>query len=398
MMMTETTFAAAGWSTHPEAGSAGQAAARMALRQLGSRPAQGVLAFGSSWFEQPLLLEGIRSVFPSIPLIGGSTAGEITPEGPKQRGCVVLALASEELALGVGVGNGINENPRLAGHQAAQQAVRNLKARTRSGLIFFGDGLLTGYTDVLRGIQDVLGTSSLVTGGLTGDDLRFTQTYQYADDHVVSQGIAGLLLGGSCAIGVGVQHGFQPISKPRRITRARANILFELDGRPASSFYEDYFGATILETVQDAGLTRRLIAYPLGIQLDSTGQFLLRNVRSFGDDGSLVCTGEVSEGSWVQLMIGNKELVIEAAATAAQDAIRPLRAVHAVLIFDCVTRRQLLGQEAGVELARIQDVIGPAIPLVGCYTYGEQTPLGASSTYGRSTIQTGACLIIAIGP
>ncbi|MBI3311935.1 MAG: FIST C-terminal domain-containing protein, partial [Candidatus Omnitrophica bacterium] len=343
-------------------------------------------------------LEGIRSVFPSTPIIGGSTAGEITPEGPKHRSCVVLALAYEELALGVGAGSGADHDPRLAGHQAAQQAVRHLKARTRSGFIFFGDGLLTGYTEVLRGIQDVLGTSSLVTGGLTGDDLRFTQTYQYADDQVLSRGVAGLLLGGACTIGVGVQHGFQPISKPRRITRARANILSELDGRPASSFYEDYFGSTIMETVQDAGLTRRLIAYPLGIQLDSTGQFLLRNVLSFADDGSMACTGEVSEGSWVQLMIGNKELVIEAAGLAAQDAIRPLRAVHAVLVFDCVARRQLLGQDAGLELARIQDVIGPTVPLIGCYTYGEQTPLGAASMYGRSTVQTGACLIIAIGP
>ena len=396
--MTDTTLAAAGWSAHPEALTAGQSAARMALRRLGNRPAQGVIALGSSWCEQTLLLEGIRSVFPSTPLIGGSKAGEITPEGPKHRSCVVLALAYEDLALGVGAGTGVERDPRVAGHQAAQQAVRHLKARTRSGFIFFGDGLLTGYTEVLRGIQDVLGTSSLVTGGLTGDDLRFVQTYQYADDQVLSRGVTGLLLGGSCTIGVGVQHGFQPISKPRRITRAQANVLYELDRQPASSVYEDYFGAAMMETVQEAGLTRRLIAYPLGIQVDSTGQFLLRNVMSFGEGGSMVCTGEVSEGAWVQLMIGSKELVMEAAVLAAQEAIRPLRAVHAVLVFDSVTRRRLLGQDAGRELTRIQEVIGASVPIVGCYTYGEQTPLGTPYLSGRSTVQTGACLVIAIGP
>ena len=396
--MSETDRVAIGWSANPDAAAAGQTAVRLALKRLATRRAQGAIVFGSSWLDQPSLLAGVRSVLDAIPVIGGSTAGEIIPEGPKSHSCAVLLVADEELSVSVGAGHGLDRDPRLAGHQAAHEALRQFQGTTRSGFLLFGDGLLTGYAEVLRGIQEVLGTSSLVTGGLMGDDLRFAATYQYAHDQVLSRGVAGLLLGGSCSVGVGVEHGFAPISKPRRITRAHANILYELDGHPASSVYEDYFGASVMETVQQAGLTRRLIAYPLGIQLDSTGQFLLRNVMAFGDEGSLVCTGEIAEGDWVQLMMGSKELALDAAALAARKAIQSLRVVRFALVFDSVVRKRLLGQDAGLEIACIRQVLGPDVPFLGCYTYGEQAPLGTPYPYGRSSVQTGACLVIAVGP
>jgi len=147
-----------------------------------------------------------------------------------------------------------------------------------------------------------------------------------------------------------------------------------------------------------AGLTRQLIAYPLGIQLDSSSQFLLRNVLAFGQDGGLVCTGEVAEGAWVQLMIGSKELALEAAVRAAQQAIQPLRFVRFVLVFTSVLRKRLLGRDAPLEIARIRQVIGPSVPLVGYYSYGEQAPLGGLHPYGHSSLQTGAVLLIAVGP
>ncbi len=396
--MSNPDLATIGWSTNADSFAAGQAAARSALNRLKGRRPQCAVVFGSSWFDQAQLIHGIRSVFESTPLIGGSTAGEITPDGSKSHTCVVLALGYEDLAIGVGIGTGLDQNPRLAGYHAAQQAVRSFKGRSRSGFLLFGDGLLTGYADVVRGIQEVLGTSSLVTGGLMGDDLRFVKTYQYAQHHVLNHAVVGLLLGGSCTMGVGIEHGFAPISKPRHITRAQKNVLYELDGQPASSVYEEYFGRVAMETVQQAGFSRQLIAYPLGIQLDSTGQFLLRNIIAFGDDGSLVCTGEVVEGAWVQLMLGSKSLVLEAATLAAQEAIRPLRAIRFVLVFDSAVRKRLLGQDAHEELSRIRQAVGPSVPLVGCYTYGEQAPLGPSYASGWSSVHTGAVLVIAVGP
>jgi hypothetical protein len=386
-----------GWSGAPDAFTAGQQAARIALTRLENRRAGGAIVFGSSWFDQEQLLKGALGVLKGVPLVGGSTAGEITPEGPRSHSCVVLAFSYEDVVLSVGIGQELDRDPRLAGYQAAQQAMRQFQGRPRNGLLFFGDGLSTGYGEALRGMQEVLGTSSLVVGALTGDDQRYVTTYQYGQGHLYSQSLVGLLFGGSSQLGIGMEHGFAPISKPRQITKAKMNVLSEIDGQPALSVYEEYFGEAATEAAHDGGFSRWLVAYPLGVQHDGGRQFVLRNVMSFGAQGSLICTGEVTEGSWVQLMIGSKELALEAATAAAQAAIRSLRTVHCLMVFDSVLRKRLLGQEAAGEFLRIRQAVGPTIPIVGCYSYGEHAPLSGSSMFGQSVLQTGACLVVAIG-
>lgn len=396
--MSETIVSAVGWSVQTDAARAGSEAADMALRRLSFHGPQLAFVFGSSWFDQPALLRGVRSILYQTPLIGGSTAGEIVPEGPISHGCVVLLIGSTTLGWSVGHGEGADRAPREAGQKAAFGAMKEFQAGQRLGCLIFGDGLVTGFADVVRGIQEVLGTSSLVVGGLAGDDLRFSQTYQYCNERVISRGVAAVLLGGSGKIGVGIQHGFAPISKPRHITRAHANVLVELDHQPAASVYEEYFGADLVQRMRQDGVSRQGIAYPLGIQSDADTGWLLRNVVSFLEDGSLTCSGEIPEGSWLQLMIGNRELAVEAARTAAQEAMQSLNRVAAVLVFASAARRQLLGsRHAAMEVACIREVIGPSVTIAGCYTYGQQAPFGQGSTFGRIAVQTGSVLVIAIG-
>jgi hypothetical protein len=229
------------------------------------------------------------------------------------------------------------------------------------------------------------------------DDLRFTQTYQYHNDHVVSRSVAGLLLGGNCAMGVGLEHGFAPISRPLHATRAQGNLLERLDGQPAAQVYEEYVGAELMDTIRREGLARQLLTYPLGIQRADSESFLLRTVRRCEPNGSLLCAGEIPEGSTVRLMIGNKELALEAASRAAQQALRPLSKVHGVLVFDSVIRRTLLGFDAVQDVHRIRKIVGLSTPLVGCYTYGEHASWPDLLPSGQSAVQMGAVLVLAVG-
>ena len=399
--MAETVSTGIGWSASQDALQAGTEAAARALERLAPRTAQLAIVFGSSWFDQPPLLAGVRAVLGDVPLAGQSTAGEITPEGPASHSCVVVLLAIEGLACGVGIGNEVDRLPREAGQRAAYTALRAFPGNPRAGLLVFGDGLVTGYAEVVRGLQEVLGTGFLIAGGMAGDDLRFEQTYQYCHDEVASRSVVGVLLGGAVRIGVGLEHGFAPISKPRRITRSRANVLVTLDDQPAASVYEDYLGPAGVQQLRERGLSRQGIVYPLGMQEDPTRQWLLRNVVAVGEDGSLSCSGELLEGSWVQLMIGSRALALEAAHRAAQHAIQPLNRVACVLVFDSAVRRTLLGpRHAAMEITRIRDAAGPTTPLAGCYTYAEQGPIGIAAPEQMVqpiATQTGSVLVVALG-
>ncbi len=404
-MASQPVSASVGWSAaHRGAEAAGAEAAASALGRLApSTPPQLAIVFGSSWLDQRALLQGIRSVLRNVPLAGESTAGEITSEGPASHSCVVALLAIEGLACGVGIGNDADRQPREAGQRAAYTALQALRTTRRAGLLLFGDGMVTGYAEVVRGIQEVLGTSFLIAGGMAGDDLRFSETYQYCQEEVATRSVVGVLLGGTAKLGVGLEHGFAPISKPRRITRARANVLLTLDQQPAASVYEEYFGPDVVRRMRDEGLNRQGIAYPLGMQGESSNHWLLRNVVSFGQDGSLACNGELREGAWVQLMIGSRELALEAAGRAAQQAIRSLNRTACVLIFDSAVRRRLLGpQHAAMEIERIRDAVGLSVPVAGGYTYAEQAPFDAGLSTDQLAMQpiatqTGSVLVAAIG-
>jgi hypothetical protein len=396
--MSTTLQAAVGWNAAADAVRAGKEAANMARNRLGTHQAQLALVFGSSWFEQTRLLEGVRQVLGETPLIGGSTAGEVTAEGPSSHSCVVVLIASDAISWSVGLGEGVQQKPREAGQQAAYAAVRNFRATPRIGFLLFGDGLATNHTEMTRGVHEVLGTGSLIVGGMTGDDLRFSQTHQYVNDRVVTNAVVGALFGGTGKLGVGMEHGFSPIGKPRRVTRAKANALLELDRQPAAKIYEEYVGPEMVQRLREEGITRQGIAYPLGLQSDDTAPWLLRNVVALQEGGGLLCNGDIEEGSWLQLMIGSKELAIDAARRAAQQAVRSLNRVALVLVFDSAGRRKLLGQEhAAFEVAQIRQIVGASTPLAGCYTYGEQAPSLGSSSSWRTASQTGSVLVVALG-
>ncbi|MDP3769175.1 MAG: FIST C-terminal domain-containing protein, partial [Dehalococcoidia bacterium] len=205
--------------------------------------------------------------------------------------------------------------------------------------------------------------------------------------------VAAALLGGTVKLAFGTAHGFAPISKPRRITKSREHVLVELDGAPAAAVYEEYFGEAGLKQLKGPGARRPQLAYPLGVQADAGARaWLLRNVTAFHPDGSLECTGEMAEGSWLQLMIGNRELALAAARDAVQDALRPMNRAACVLVFDSYARRMLLGpRHAAEELAAIREAADGA-PVAGGYGYGELAP-GA----GRVSVQTGSVLVAAVG-
>ena len=160
--MSNTLNASIGWSRRTEAASAGREAAERANVQLASSSARLAIVLGSSWFDQQRLLDGVRAVLADTPLVGCSTAGEIGPEGPTSRSCVVLLLGADEPAWSIGMGEAVDRLPRVAGQQAAYSALRDYRGGPRTGFLLFVDGMVVSQTDVVRGIQEVLGTSSLV--------------------------------------------------------------------------------------------------------------------------------------------------------------------------------------------------------------------------------------------
>jgi hypothetical protein len=201
--------------------------------------------------------------------------------------------------------------------------------------------------------------------------------------------VVALGMKGNIKMGIGIKHGWTPIGIPRKVTKSKGAILYELDGRPAINIYEEYFG-DLANEIKTEKLAKLAITYPLGMRIEGHDEMLIRDALTVDNDGSITCTAEIPEGSEIQLMIGSHEEAIKVANEAAKKAIGDLEgsSVKAVLVFSSIARWKLFGDRAGEEIVAIKEAVGSDTPLVGFYTYGEEAPLGGVSKNIKSCYST----------
>ena len=344
------------------------------------------------------VLKGIHQTLGEVKVIGCTGAGIITNLGI-QKDCLAIAvIKSDNIKFGLGESENINtKNEREAGYKLAREALNNLGNQHRHIFMMLSDGLIKNNSELIRGAQDALGRSFPLISGASSDDFSFTKTYQYYNNRVLKNGAVAILLGGDITWGLGIRHGWKPLGRPRIATKTAGNIIKTIDNEQAVNIYKDYFGKEI-EVLHKMKLARMAVLYPLGIFVPGEEEYLLRNALDVGGDGSLVCQGEVPEGSEIRLMIGNKESCLNAAREAAIMTKQSLRGKmpKLVIIFDSIARNKLLGRQAAKEISIIKEVLGWGVAIIGFYTYGEGAPLRSLDYRGESYLHNETIAILTI--
>jgi len=377
--------------------SLGESVALQAMAKLGKKKADLVIVFASSRLNQKEVLSAIRSVTGNSPLIGCSGASQITQQNFDED-LVVVTLVSDSLSIKTGLGRGLRKDARKAGQEAAWAAKRPFKERGRFFLAF-SDGLCGKGDDAIRGIQEALGTSFPIVGASGADDFHFERSFQYYDGQVLEDALCGAIFVGDITFGMGAGQGWLPLGRSRKITRSQGNLIQTLDGKPAISIYEDYFGERFYKNGEP--LARRSLFYPLGIVSEEGSQSasMVRHPLYVDSEGALVCAGEVPERGEVRLMIGTKTSLLSATRQAALTAREALSKKKAglVLIFESASHRKLLGLEASETLEILRDVFGETIPIAGCYDYGEKFPIRGDLELGKSYFLNESIVLLALG-
>lgn len=356
-----------------------------------------IMVFASSKHDQKEVVEGVREISKKTPLIGCSSAGEITNEGVYDGSVAVMAIESDEMKIVTGEGGMLEAGARESGKKLAD----NIKSKyffSSKYVMFLTDVLNGNGADVVRGMKDVLGKDYFIVGGAAGDDFMFKKTYQYLNEKVYESSVVGVGISGDVSLGVGVRHGWNPIGIPLKVTKSEGAILQELDGKPAISIYEDYFGKKSDE-IKKEPLARMAITYPLGMLMEGNDELLIRDPITVDDKGAITCAAEIPVGSEIRLMIGSKEDAINAAKDAALQAKEQLKGkeVKAVIIFNCIARKKLFGREAYDEIKAIKSILGDNVPILGFYTYGEIAPLAGNVSKCNSSFHNETSVILAFG-
>lgn len=366
--------ASVGVGTGPEPYKAGAEACAQALSGLQpDQKAQVLFVFGSTTFDQDKLIEGVSETSPDSLIVGCSTAGEISSEGfSTEKSVVVMAVSSDQVRFWGGLGNHILWNARQAGEDCANALQYDSHGYITSAILFLD--ILSGNGDnTLSGALDKFGPGLPVFGGAAGDDLLFYETFQYLKNKVYKGSIAGLGLSGDYHAAGVAMHGFLPIGVGRKVTRADGNTLFELDGKPASSIYEEYFGEEHLSELHEGLLPTMAISYPLGVFTPNSNELVLRNPVFVDQKGAMTFASSIPEGSEVRLMISDIERGLETASMVAQKVLDQLggKRPKAVIIIDSVARKKMFGLRADEEIETIQRILGRDVPMAGFYSYAQ---------------------------
>ena len=346
---------------------------------------RALIVFAGARLDLESVLDGIAPG--DVPLIGCTTAGEIGSSGPADQSVVVMALGGEGFAVSSAVATGLSGRLREAGAEVAA-CIDDLPERPHRTLLLLPDGMAGNQRDIVRGAYDVTGSVVPFVGGGAGTDSG--TTFQLYGGEVLRDAIVALAIGSDAPIGIGVQHGWRRVGDPLLVTRSTENRVYTLDDRPALDVYRERFDVP----TDPADFTRFARTHPLGLAR-RTGE---DHARVVGDadlgDRSLGTYAEVPQGAIAWFMEGDADSVLNATDSACEAALAPLGGDPplGVLAFDCIARREVLGDD-GIrrEVARIGEVCGGS-PVAGFYTFGE-----IARTRGINGFHNQTLVVLALG-
>lgn len=374
-------------------------AAGQAIIGLKGAPVSLAFIFTSAEFVHPLVLKTANYLLGETPILGCNSSGIITNKGIFKYGIAVLLLGlSQQTFFNTAAVTDINKNTSLlSGKELGSELLYGFKEVRRSLAIIFSDKLITEGANLINGLQENLGRSFPLIGASSADNFASQKTFQYFNNELLTDSCCGILFGGKFNFGFGIKHGWLPLGKMRCATKSSSNVIKEIDDEPAVKLYQDYFAKDTMELAKE--LRRISIFYPIGIYLEGEKEYLLRNVISIKDDGSLVTQGDVPQDSKIRLMISTEDSRLAAAIGACVEAKRNLgeQKIKFVMVFDSAARFSLLGRQHERELDVIKDAFGENTPLIGIYTNGEQAPLKSIQHLGQTYFHNQSISILAIG-
>ncbi len=334
-----------------------------------------VIAFGAPEYrDHPEAIAELRAAFPAARLIGCSTAGEIVDSKISDRSLAVAVARFDATEVGIASAAIAKTSESFAAGETLARAL--LKDGLR-GVHVLSEGSCVNGTELVRGINSVVESGVVVTGGLAGDGPRFERTWVIDDGKPVEGKITAIgLYGDAIKIGHGSKGGWDAFGPTRVVTRSEGSVLYELDGKPALALYEQYLGERAAE------LPASGLLFPLLLTRPEKARKVVRTILAIDREAqSLTFAGDIPTGAQAQLMKANFDRLVEGAERAGELARERGGEGGDVLALaiSCVGRRLVLGERTEEEVEATLDVLPEGTKQVGFYSYGELSPVAKGS-------------------
>lgn len=327
--------------------------------------AEIVLFFCSSRYDTDSLSKALKTRF-SCPLMGCTTAGEITSAGYHEGSLVGVSLASKALK--------VHLRPICPLDNFSVRQAEDLARSIREDLHFSS----SFSSDLMFGILLVDGLSMLeeqtisfihsqfegmgIIGGSAGDDLKFENTEVYADGRFISNAAVFALFETTLPFYVFRTQHFQPTGLKLVITEAEpANRrVLEINGAPAAREYAEILG------VKPEELTPMVFSnHP--VMLSIGGENYVRSIQKVNEDESLSFYCAIDNG--LVLTVAEGIGLVNNLETQLQKIKSHISRPKLIIGCDCILRRLEIQEKA--IMSDVSQLIKDC-NFIGFSTYGEQ--------------------------
>ncbi len=339
-------------------------AALALARGLGPGPFACLFLFVSPEADLPALAASLPAAFGATPVIGCTTAGEITGAGYAEGEIVAVGLPA---AMFLATPRLIPDLGRIDGQGVIGRLIRDRQAMARARPDWEGEfafpmvaGLSVREDEVASNLARGLGPVPLF-GGSAGDGTRFRATLILYQGQILQNAAVVTLIRTAARVRVFSLDHLRPTAARMVVTEAdpARRIVRAINAEPAAREYARILG-------KDPGqLTPfTFAAHPVVVRIGGTHH--VRAIQQVDANGDLVFFSAIDEGV-VLTLAEPQDMAAHLAGELA--ALRGAGPAPALLACDCILRRlEALEKQKSGELSAILRAHG----VVGFSTYGEQ--------------------------
>jgi hypothetical protein len=332
--------------------------------------AQLVIGFGSrELLSQESFFDEIKKKIPNAQIALCSSAGEIFENEVLDDTISLVALQFKSTSLKTAQ---VSIDDCSSSFEAGKALVQNLSQENLKLIFVLSDGGKVNGSELVRGMESLKNSGVLITGGLAGDGTKFEKTVVGLNQKPESGNIIAIgFYGDKLVLSHGASGGWETFGLERTVTKAKANVLFEIDHKSALDIYKNYLGKYADELPESA------LHFPLSIRLEEEQEPIARAILSIDNENkAMTFAGDIPEGSKVQFMKANFNRLIDASADAATSCLKMSKETPKLaILISCVGRKTILGNRIDEEVEAVSEIFGNHTTLSGFYAYGEISPL-----------------------
>lgn len=357
-----------GYSTLTDSFEAGKEAMEMAIAGLNGKIA---FMFSSVAYDQEKLMEGVKSVSETVPVVGcTSSASIIVPDGilNNETGYVGIMILDDPDMEVVSMCSGRGESPRETGRKVAISLMEKANMDFAPDY-FFMSANPAEEEAYIKGIQDVIGRVPCFGGSAADNDVSGKWSL-FGDETIVNDGVAVAFIYTDKKVSNVYTGAYKETKDMGVITKVKNNrFLMEIDGEPALEKYAKWRGMKT-DDLMDNNLLVATILSPLGVK-DRLGSLTaIRHPMVGNKDLSMNIGANLAEGTAVIRMEATVDELIDSVGKTLKETKKGLDDPAAYLLVHCGGRALGIGDRLNEVYEAIKKEVKD-VPFIVAFTFGE---------------------------